>query len=193
MYSTDPKTCRSEERIYVDLEYCYPGMTHESGRPGEDDTRQIVQIAAIRVDAGTGEELATFDVLTRPVFEMKLPLFFIELTRITNGMVDAHGIFFPEAYQAFVQFCSSIPVWTFHKDWYVLKQNCGYFNIPFTLSPFTTVKEFLPGWGVDSSLYSSGTLHRAAGIEIRGHVHNALHDVRSMAAAVHYFETHVHE
>jgi hypothetical protein len=31
-------------------------------------------------------------------------------------------------------------------------------------------------------------LYKAAGLDMDGHVHNALHDVRSMAAAVHTFE-----
>jgi hypothetical protein len=45
----------------------------------------------------------------------------------------------------------------------------------------------LPQWGIDSDAYSSGTLYRAAGLEMTGHVHDALHDVRSMAAATSYF------
>ncbi len=180
------------ERVYVDLEYCYPGMSQESGRPGEDDLRQVVQIAAIRVNRETGEELEALDMLTHPAFEKKLPPFFIELTGITDVMLQTRGTPFPDAWREFLQFCDTTPVWTFHKDWYVLKQNCEYFNIPFARSPFTTVKDLLPGWGVDPSLYSSGTLYRAAGIEMQGHVHNALHDVRSMATAVHYFEKLVH-
>lgn len=188
-----PHTRSTTERIYVDLEYCYPGMTRENGRPSENDLRQIVQIAALRINTRTGDELSSLNTLVRPVFEKELPLFFVELTNITDELVQTQGVPFPEAWQKFVQFCDTTPIWTFHNDWYVLKQNCGYVNIPYNLPPFIQVRDLLPRWGVDPSQYSSGTLHRAAGIEMHGHVHNALHDVRSMAAAVHYFEKGVHE
>jgi len=47
----------------------------------------------------------------------------------------------------------------------------------------------LEGWDVENpTQYSSGTLYKAAGVHMNGHVHNALFDVRSMNAAVHAFE-----
>ena len=176
-------------RIYVDLEYCYPSMTRESGRPSDSDLRQIVQIAAIKIDPKTGKELEALDLLVHPAFEKRLPTFFTDLTGISQKMLHKRAVTFPEALKEFEKFCGSAHVWTFNNDWSVFKQNCGYFNILFVLAPFTKVRDILPDWGIDPQEYSSGTLHKAAGIVMRGHVHNALHDVRSMAAAVHFFET----
>jgi hypothetical protein len=62
-------------------------------------------------------------------------------------------------------------------------------EFPFESREFFRVKERLPSWGIDPDKYSSGTLYQAAGLQMHGRVHNALHDVRSMAHAVHYFET----
>jgi inhibitor of KinA sporulation pathway (predicted exonuclease) len=176
-------------RIYVDLEYCYPGMTKEKGRPSSTELRQVVQIAAIKYDHLSGKEIASFDTLTRPPFTPVLPEFFIELTGITQSEVG-RGAAFPEALSTFLQFCGDAPVYTFDKDWEVLRQNCSYYPIPFPFEgkPFTRVKPLLGGWGVDAGAYSSGTLYKAAGLQMDGHVHNALHDVRSMAAAIHYFD-----
>lgn len=175
-------------RVYLDLEYCYPGMTKEQGRPAETEKRQIVQMSAIKTDVESGNETASFDFLIKPAFEKELPLFFTELTGITQTMVDEKGVAFPEALGKLVAFCDNVPIWTFHNDWNVLKQNCSYFTIPLTLEPFVRVRDLLPSWGVDPAKYSSGTLHKAAHVEMHGHVHNALFDVRSMAAAVHFFE-----
>ena len=176
-------------RIYVDLEYCYPGMTKASGRPCETDKRQVVQIAAIRFDDQTGEEMDSFNQLVIPAYEVLLPPFFEELTAITQADVDREGIAFPEALQAFVNFCKDDPIFTFDKDWYVLQQNAGYhgMSFPYADRPFVRVKALLPGWGVNPDDYSSGTLYKAAGLQMSGHVHNALHDVRSMAHALHSF------
>lgn len=181
---------QNNRRIYVDLEYCYPGMTKERGRPNDQDLRQIVQIAAIRFDTETGKELDAFNVLVRPTYETILPLFFVELTSITQKELDQKGIPLAEAIRRFTFFCGEDAIWTFNADWDVLKQNCGYINLsfPFEQHPFVRVKPLLSSWGIDPEAYSSGTLFRAAGLDMDGHVHNALHDVRSMAAAVHVFE-----
>lgn len=178
-------------RIYLDLEYCFPGMSPTSGRPSADDKRQIVQIAAVCYDASRGEEIMSFDQLAIPIFEKFLPSFFTDLTSITQEMLHAQAIAFPLALQKFVAFAADYQVWTFNADWDVMKQNCEYFGIifPFAHTPFTRVRSLLPGWGIDADKYSSGTLYQAAGLQMDGHVHNALHDVRSMAAAVHHFET----
>ncbi|MEK7665967.1 MAG: 3'-5' exonuclease [Patescibacteria group bacterium] len=180
----------SSKRIYLDLEYLYPGMTPEKGRPSEKEKRQIVQIGAILFDGDTGLECESFDVLVLPAFEKKLPPFFVELTRINQRMVDAKAISFPEALKHLVSFCKGYPIWIFHADQSVLEQNCQYFDIPFPFQKsFIQVKEQLPTWGLNPDQYSSGTLFKAAGLQMDGSkVHNALHDVRSMANAVWVFE-----
>lgn len=177
------------KRIYLDTEYCYPGMLRGTPRPTVKDKRQIVQIAAILVDSETGDELATFNQLVTPVYEKRVADFFTELTGITQEQVDTEGIPFEQALSKFVQFAGNVDIYTYDKDEEVLRQNCGYIDLmwPFTTS-FIRVKTLLPQYGVDPDAYSSGTLYKAAGLRMDGHVHNALHDVRSMAAALRVFE-----
>lgn len=176
-------------RIFLDLEYLYPGMTREKGRPGEKEKRQIVQIAAIRTGLETGKEYGSFDIFCIPAYTRELPEFFIELTNITQVQVEEEGQPFPEAILKLSDFCQDDPIWTFDADYGVLKQNATYFNIelPFK-EEFIRVKPLLKGWGLDYKDYSSGTLYKATGAKLNGHVHNALHDVRSMSLAVNFFE-----
>lgn len=180
------------QRIYLDLEYCYPNMTKASGRPGDDELRQVIQIAAICYDHVTGEELRALNLITRPPFTKQLPDFFTELTGITQVVVDEQGMPFLEALEQLVKFCGDVKVYTFDKDWYVLRQNCGYYEseFPFETKPFYRVKQNLKTWNIPENKYSSGTLYKAAGLSMSGHVHDALHDVRSMAAAIRHFELH---
>src|SRR6056297_1331659 len=179
---------KNDKRIYLDLEYIYPGMTADSGRPTARDRRQVVQIGATLFDNDKGKEEASFNVLTRPAYAKQLPPFFVELTGITQEDLDREGVDFPRGFQKFVEFCRDRPIWTFDKDQEVLQQNCGYFGLDFSLPDFIRVKAKLPEWGIDPDKYSSGTLYRAAGVDMSGHIHNALHDVRSMAAAVYKWE-----
>ena len=177
------------KRIYLDTEYCYPGMLKGTPRPTSADQRQIVQIAAIIFDTETGKELGHFDQLVRPTYEKVLPEFFIELTGITQQAVDENGVSFIESLTRFADFCGDTPIYTFDKDEEVLRQNCDYIGLKWPFSEqFTRVKALLPNWGIDPEAYSSGTLYKAAGLDLSGHVHNALHDVRSMAQAINVFE-----
>lgn len=176
-------------RVYLDMEYIYPGMTRDKGRPTSADQRQVVQIAAIIFDNAAGEELSSFDVLTFPAFTKTLPDFFVELTKITQEELRKKGISFEDGLGKLVDFISDYPVHTFNLDQEVLEQNCAYFNIPFPFGKnFIRVKSQLSKWGINPEQYSSGTLYKAAGLEMSGQVHNALHDVRSMAKAVHRLE-----
>lgn len=70
---------------------------------------------------------------------------------------------------------------------YVLSKN-EHFDHSFPLPEFEKVRELLPKYNIDPTKYSSGTLYQAVGLKMAGHIHNALHDVRSMAAAMHVLE-----
>ncbi|MBI5456581.1 hypothetical protein HY969_02475 [Candidatus Kaiserbacteria bacterium] len=176
---TIPPVC-----IFLDLEYCYPGMGEGAGRPTAADQRQIVQIAAIKYDTIECKELGALDLLVKPLFTPRVPIFFEKLTGISQVDIDARGIDLVNALKHLEQFCEGISIVTFNQDWYVIGQNYGYLELPNPFSEFIRVKALLPGWGVDPDKYSSGTLHQAVGITMDGHVHNALHDVRSMSLAV---------
>ena len=168
-------------------------MSESYGRPTDNDLRQIVQLAAIKYDSATGAEIDFMNVLTFPKYIKQVPDFFTQLTGITQEDIDQKAIDFPDAYDTFLRFCegSETSIYTFDNDWQVMRQNTAYFKLAFKFEdqPFIRVKKMLPRWGIDPDTYSSGTLHNAAGIQMEGHVHNALHDVRSMAAAVRFFES----
>ncbi len=177
------------KRIYLDTEYMYDDMFHKKRMPKRSDRKQIIQIAAILFDTKTGQECRSFDMLVQPIFHNKLPPFFIDLTGITNEDVKQNGVPFPKALNKLVEFCGSYPIWTFNNDYDVLIQNCTFHNIrnPFA-NPFVRVRPMLRKFNIDPAQYSSGTLHRAVDIQMTGHVHNALHDVRSMAIAMYHLE-----
>ena len=115
--------------------------------------------------------------------------FFVELTNITDEIIKKSSINFPEALKKFVAFCKDYPILTFDNDYNVFLQNFEFHNItnPFKTS-FIRVKPLLKDFGIDANKYSSGTLYKAVGLNLTGHVHNALHDVRSMSQAMHVLE-----
>ncbi len=153
-------------------------------RPTAADQRQIVQIAAIKYDTAKNEELEAFDLLVKPFFMPTVTDFFEELTGISQADIDTKGMTLTDALKRLEKFCNNTPILAFDQDWYVLSQNYGYLQQQNPFPEFTRVKALLPQWNIDPAQYSSGTLYQAADISMDGHVHNALHDVRSMAHAV---------
>ena len=180
------------KRIYVDTEYMYEGMFYEKRMPRDSDKKQIIQIAAVLFDHAKGVEINSLDILIKPIFHENLPDFFIELTNITDKMIENLAISFPEALKRFVAFCENYPIWTFNNDYNVFLQNFEFHSItnPFKCS-FTKVKPLLRGLGVNPDKYSSGTLYKAVGLNLKGHIHYALHDARSMSQAMHILDKNI--
>ena len=118
-------------------------MTKESGRPSIKDLRQVVQIAAIKVNVDTNKEIENFNKLCIPTYTKTLPPFFIELTHITQDDVDKEGIPFLDAFKLLEKFCGDIEVYTMDKDYEVLTQNLGYYDLKNPLKEFTRVKPML--------------------------------------------------
>ncbi|MFA6918876.1 MAG: 3'-5' exonuclease [Patescibacteria group bacterium] len=177
------------KRIYVDTEYMYEAMFYERRMPKYNDKKQIIQIAAVLFDHDKGAEIESLDILVKPIFHNNLPDFFIELTGINNKMIENKAIPFPKALKQFVKFCKNYPIWTFNNDYNVFLQNLKFHSIanPFKC-PFKKVKPLLKNFGINPKEYSSGTLYKAVGLNLKGHIHYALHDVRSMSQSMHSLE-----
>ncbi len=184
---------RDPKRIYVDTEYMYEGMFTKKRLPSNSDKKQIIQIAAVLYDHESGNELDHFDILVKPVFNKSLPPFFTELTGISDKMIDDKSVSFSVALNKFIKFSKQYPIWTFNNDYKVFLQNLEFHNLnnPFC-KEFKRVKPLLKKLGIDPEQYSSGTLFQAAGLKLNGHVHYALHDVRSMSQAIHSLNPNIY-
>lgn len=66
--------------------------------------KEIVQIAAVRVDEETYEISEELNLYVKPKFNPVLSDYFVNLTGIANEKVEAEGIAFPEAYARFKSF-----------------------------------------------------------------------------------------
>jgi hypothetical protein len=126
----------------------------------------ITRVAAVRYDVANGKEVAAFD-----------------------RAVDADDEEdFERALASLVVFCGNYPVWTFDEGEHALKDSCHRFAVPFPFRrPFVHVRALLSGWGIRRSAYTAATLYMAAGLQ-DDNASGALHDARSVARAVSFFE-----
>lgn len=178
--------------VVMDTEFTTWEGAYKRDWDGANEWREIVQIAAIKIDpAQNFKETATFDVLVKPVINPILSDFFQELTHISQQQVDAEGLPFAQALEKFAQFAQNMPVWAYGGDDKVLLENCIIHNLHQShIQPFFDIRMIVKMLGDKPHDYSSGTLHKAADIQMDGHVHNALHDCRSIVAYLkHHFRS----
>ena len=152
---------------------------------------EIIQIGAVALAADLGFlEIDSFQTLVQPKKNPVLSDFIVNLTGITQVMVDTNGIGFPEALTAFMDFAGSEPVQfvSFGGDEKFIEINCGYYGLPMPLEFANCVdirKEFL-NLNIIGEDWISSDLPNRLGLPPVGEAHNALADSRAISAALRY-------
>lgn len=167
--------------VVLDTEYTtWPGAL-ESDWKGKGQHREIVQIAAVRLDSDL-REVAAFDRLVIPRINPILSDLFVELTGIDQRQLDANGTSFAIALLKLATFAEGCDIVCMNGDGKVMLENCDINGVTYPFArQFHRLRPLLAREGVDLTLHSSGDLHKLTPTPIGGRTHNALHDVRSMA------------
>ncbi len=70
--------------------------------------KELVQIAAIKVDSKTLDVVDTLNLYIKPKFNPVLSDYFINLTKITNEIINEKGTDFESAYKMFCEFSKGL-------------------------------------------------------------------------------------
>lgn len=154
--------------------------------PGEH--RELVQLGAALVETESFTELASVKYCVKPLINPVLSQYFVDLTHITQEMVDRYGIDFPTFLHDFHAWCLDYELYCFDSrvdgsrlfDRDVLVENCDLYGIelPFGLERFHNVNLIFHQHGYH--VRQSGAAPEAFGIEIPARPHDALNDVRGL-------------
>ena len=94
----------------------------------EWEHRELIQLAAVRLkfDAGQAHITATFNEVICPKINPDLSDYIVELTGITQGIVDEMGVDYLSAINLFYEFChqGSLKTFSWGEDMGVLVENC---------------------------------------------------------------------
>jgi inhibitor of KinA sporulation pathway (predicted exonuclease) len=158
---------------------------------GPGEFQEIVQIGAVRIDAATLAETASFAVLIRPTLNPVLSDYLVRLTRITNDRLAVEGLSFVEGTKRFAEFVGSRPIFCYGRDDKIIARNAERLKKPeaWSNTSGTNLREWLTEVGVKLSGVSSGELAKHVGAAAQGIAHDALVDARSLAEAVRYLVT----
>jgi len=169
-----------------DLEYTAWACSMARSWLGPGEFREVVQIGAVKLDADSFAPQADFEIFVRPRFNPVLSAYFEELTGISNEQVAAQGVDFRTAYESFLAFAGEGPIAAFGRDERVLEENLRLYGIKGAkpLPLFYDLRGWFAVQGVDPRGRHSCEIGPELGVPFAGHVHNALDDVKSLAAGM---------
>ena len=180
------------EIVIFDTEFTTWEGAMQRNWSGEHEHRELVQMAAQKINLSTGEVISSFELLVKPTINPVLSSYFTDLTHITQDQVDRQGVSFSRMYEQFMQWAGGAPKYSFSQevdsasDMGVLKENIALYQLPVSLpeEEFGTVTKVFQVVGLDTTQYNSGKLYQAFDIKLDGHQHNAMHDVQSIVASL---------
>lgn len=176
--------------MLFDTEFTAWEGSRERGWSEPWEHREVIQLAAIKlqVENRTIQVLESFNELVKPTINPTLSEYIVQLTGIKQSILDEMAVDFASALNQFHSFCSDIDIsalcWGI--DFKILHENCVLYGLEWQEFPtgLKDLKTLLKSKNVDFGNVNSGQLADYLGIDLPGHKHNALHDVRCIAAAL---------
>ena len=174
-----------ESFILYDTEYTAWEGSMKRGWSGENEYREIVQIAALKVRVKEGEFISTesFNRFVKPTKNPQLSDYFMQLTGIKQEEVDEEGSFFKEVLEAFHFFSDSgeIGVFSWGNDIGILRENCRLNEIALpTFQNAEDLRHTFEKKGFVTKGINSGAVASHFSITLEGQEHNAMYDVYSL-------------
>ena len=168
--------------ILYDTEYTSWEGAQARKWSGPNEYKEIVEIGAVLVETEKFSELGEFLVHVKPVKNPVLSKYFMDLTGISQEIVDREGIDYPAAIRRFAEWCGGYDAYSYGYDYAVLEENAGLLKIPFSLDAkhFFNIKDVFKKFGIPADDYISSTIVRAFGIEPVRRGHDAANDARTI-------------
>lgn len=184
----------AETIILLDTEYTAWEGSMERKWSGENEHREIVQIAAIKVDSRSLEETDYISLFVKPTINPELSEYFTTLTGIRQEQIEEHGVSFSDAFRQYVAWAGNVDTYSFGRDEKVLIENCELNSIPFTCeNAFFEARDVFIKYGIPAHNYQSGNIVNAFGAETPKGQHEALNDVRTILDGLRLLEARLNE
>lgn len=193
----------SDSLVVYDTEYTTWPDARDSAWGHEDQHREVIQLAGRIVHrARAWNEGPVFSVLIRPVLTPVLNRHTTTLTGITQEQMDAEGLPMAQALERFRAFSAGMWCVSNGNDINPIAETCGLQRILMPLNPrrFLSIRRPLYT-ALDKEAkapfphgdYPSGRVHTLLDLPLPTHqVHDAMHDVNSLAISIAYLEEHGH-
>ncbi len=168
------------------MEYTSWEGSQERGWSRPHEHREVVQIGAVRLDAGNGfDEVSALDVLVRPQRNPVLSDYFVDLTGISNERLAAEGGELTDALDALAALAAGAPLLSNGDDGTVVAESCALIGVDnpleddrwFDIAP--ALRRIL-----SREKLGSAEIPALLGLPAPGPAHDALADARAIAAGL---------
>ncbi|MEK9627523.1 MAG: 3'-5' exonuclease [Nitrospinota bacterium] len=183
-----------KKAVIFDLEItAWPG-TSERNWSKPNEYKEIIQIGAVAIETeGSMREIGSFHILIRPIKNPQLSDYIIDLTGITQDMIDREGVPFPKALSRFTKFIGEDPIHIFCNgdDSDVIAENCKIhgMEIPTVFRQSSGLRlYFSETLGLPEKICNSAQLPELCGLVNNEKAHNALGDARSISQALRHLQ-----
>lgn len=181
---------QSGDIVVADLEYTSWEGALERGWSGPGEHRELVQIGAVRLDAGAGfAESEAFEMLVRPAINPHLSDYFTALTGIDNAALAARGVALAAALAEFAHFAGDAGIYSNGPDSDVIAESCRLADTA-NILPAVRWRDVGDALGMffGGGHVSSYRIPELLGLPpVAGRAHDALSDARAIAAGLRHW------
>ncbi len=147
---------------------------------------EIIQIGAVKLDIANGfRETDSFLCYVQPTINPELSDYIIDLTGITQAIVDDQGMPFSNALDQFVQFIGTdvTALMSYGRDGTVVRRNCkiNELDTPVVFDEEQDLRQLLLDLAIIDQPHYSSALPSHFGLPDDQRSHDALGDARSVA------------
>tara|TARA_B100001057_G_scaffold499018_1_gene608033 strand:- start:526 stop:1104 length:579 start_codon:yes stop_codon:yes gene_type:complete len=176
--------------VIVDLEWTswkenYSGKNFEIEKRKNWQKKEIIQIGAIKFNKNY-KILDSLNLYVNPHFNPILSNYIINLTNITNKLIEKKGLDFIEANKKLLNFSKNCTLLSNGNDGEVLKKNYYYNKINFNGLKIINIKKiFEKKYNIPKNFLHSPKIKAFYGYKYRKEdAHNALKDCKSVLLAI---------
>ena len=181
-----------DKLVVFDTEFTTWEGALERNWSGPNEHREIVQLAAQKIDLKHEIVVDSYEQLVRPRINPRLSEYFQDLTGIQQQTVEAEGVDFQEMFEVFDAWAGDHDRFAYGRcadepaDVEVLQENIALYELPLLLDEqrYGNLASVYQGVGIDTARYNSGKIYQAFGLALAGHEHNAMHDVNSLVQSL---------
>ena len=165
-----------------DLEYTAWPESQETSWGKENQHREIIAMAAIRVNDGL-RETDSFIRYMNP--SQDVSDYIVDLTGISRETIK-NGESFSDALQSFNAFIDGAPAWSYGNDAVIIGENLALNDCEELLppTPLQNIKPFINHADPTTTNVNSGALASHYSVDLDGEQHNPVYDARSILAAL---------
>lgn len=175
--------------ILFDIEYTAWEGSQQRNWSYDNEYKEIICISALKINNTNNklEIIDKFNYYVKPKLNPILSNYIINLTGITQTIIDTEAYDFDIALEDFYIFCENYNIYSYGNDYTEIKINLELNNITKSSkyyiweSQFYDIKPIFNIYNIDTSIYTSGSVYKSVGLKPNNvKIHDAMWDTYSL-------------